>query len=100
MTDDESKTPSDELKEAASHLRSAASLLWERATKDPTALRATERIVTEVSERAEPIAKQVSTSVLQASKVLLDWAVPPSSHERRSPGEHEDGAAQHDEKED
>ncbi|MEM9194507.1 MAG: hypothetical protein AAGF12_35345 [Myxococcota bacterium] len=73
QTDDSSAK--DELIEAIDHLRTAANILFDRAAKDPTLDRAhneADRIVSRISESAEPLAKQLTGELAKWSKKLAE----------------------------
>lgn len=56
----------DELLEAIDHFRNAASMLFERASSDPAVKQATteaERMVHKVGEKAEPMARHLTSEV-------------------------------------
>ncbi|MBK8168862.1 MAG: hypothetical protein IPK60_00790 [Sandaracinaceae bacterium] len=65
----------DELFEAIDHFRSAASILFERATKDTTLRQATaeaERVVQKIGATAEPLAKQLATELAKLTRTIVE----------------------------
>ncbi len=70
---EDGKHAKDELFEAIDHLKNAASILFDRAAKDPTLERATEeadRVLTKIAEGAEPVARQVTGEVARLTRRL------------------------------
>ncbi len=65
----------DELFEAIDHFKNAASILFSRATKDPTVKSATkeaERIAKKIGDAAEPLAKQLTGELSRLTKDVMD----------------------------
>ncbi|MGF1466148.1 MAG: hypothetical protein ACFCGT_08430 [Sandaracinaceae bacterium] len=65
----------DELASAIDHLRAAASLLFERAAKDPavkSATREAERAARQVGDGLEPVARQVTSELGKLTKGVLE----------------------------
>ena len=63
----------DELLEAIDHLRNAATILFDRAARDPAVERATEeadKVLTKIADSAEPVARQVTSEVARLTKRL------------------------------
>jgi hypothetical protein len=68
------RTAKEELFEAIDHFKNAASILFERATKDPTVRSATkeaERIARKISDAAEPLAKQLTTELNRLTRDVM-----------------------------
>jgi hypothetical protein len=74
--DEESgKKARDELFEAIDHLKNAAGILFDKASKDPTFDRATteaEKVVTKIADSTEPIARQVTSELAKLTRKLSD----------------------------
>ncbi len=84
--DPQGKTPSeppskagpkakDELFEAIDHFRSAANILFDRATKDPTVQNATaeaERLMQKIGATAEPLARQLTSEIGRLTRKISD----------------------------
>lgn len=69
------KKAKEELFEAIDHFRSAASILFERATKDPTVRQATaeaERVVQKIGATAEPLAKHLVAELSKLTRNIAD----------------------------
>jgi hypothetical protein len=80
------RTAKDELFDAIDHLRNAAGILFEKASKDPTFDRATseaekvvtkiadstEPLVNKIAEGTEPIARQVTGELAKLTRKLSD----------------------------
>lgn len=65
----------DELFEAIDHFKNAASILFERATKDPAVKSATkeaERIAKKIGNAAEPLAKQLTGELSRLTKDVME----------------------------
>lgn len=73
--DGEERAAKDELFEAIDHFKNAASILFNKATKDPTVKSATkeaERIAKKIGDAAEPLAKQLTGELSRLTKDVLD----------------------------
>lgn len=64
----------EELFEAIDHFKNAASILFSRATSDPAVKKAgkeVRRVVDEVSDAAEPLAKELTTELGRLTKDIM-----------------------------
>lgn len=83
----------EELFEAIDHFKSAATILFNRATKDPTVRTATqeaERIARKIGDAAEPLAKQLTSELTRLTRDVMG-AVEGAKPRRRDPRPSEDG---------
>lgn len=65
----------DELFEAIDHFKNAASILFDRAAKDPALKSATKeagRIAKKIGDAAEPLAKQLTTELGKLTKDVME----------------------------
>ncbi|HEY8427173.1 MAG TPA: hypothetical protein VIL20_02315 [Sandaracinaceae bacterium] len=70
----DAKDAKEELFEAIDHFKNAASILFNRATQDPTVRSATkeaERIAKKIGEAAEPLAKQLTGEITRLTRDVL-----------------------------
>lgn len=77
----------EELFEAIDHFKNAASILFNRATKDPTVKTATkeaERIARKIGDAAEPLAKQLTSELTRLTRDVKQ-AVEGSKPKKRKP---------------
>lgn len=73
--DGDERDAKDELFEAIDHFKNAASILFTRATKDPTVKSATKeagRIAKKIGDAAEPLAKQLTGELSRLTKDVMD----------------------------
>lgn len=71
----EERNAKDELFEAIDHFKNAASILFDRATKDPAVKSATkeaERVVKKIGSAAEPLAKQLTSELGRLTRDVRD----------------------------
>jgi hypothetical protein len=73
----ETETPKakDELFEAIDHFKKAATILFDKATSDPTVKSATdeaERVIKKLGDTAEPLAKQLTSELGKLTKKISD----------------------------
>jgi hypothetical protein len=82
----------DELFEAIDHLKNAANILFDRASKDPTLERASQeadRVFSKIAKEAEPLARQVSGELSKLTRRLSDAIAARDRKKDRPPSEDE-----------
>jgi hypothetical protein len=73
--DHEERAAKDELFEAIDHFKNAASILFQRARKDPAVQGAKEeagKIAKKIGDTAEPVAKQLTSDLKRLTKDVMD----------------------------
>ena len=72
--DEKERDAKNELAEAFDHVKNAASILFDRAAKDPglkTATKEAERVVKQIGDAAEPVVQELSKEVGRITRDVL-----------------------------